>query len=69
MGENDQRNVTLGKKDKRKYFPCPLCDNNKLVKYSKKLKPYIVCNSCGVQLFVRNKEGEEILNKRIFREK
>ena len=24
---------------------------------SKKAKPYVVCNDCGVQMFVRNSEG------------
>jgi transcription elongation factor Elf1 len=40
-----------------KVFPCPLCENKKEVKISDKGKPYIICDPCGVQLFVRKSEG------------
>ena len=38
-------------------FPCPLCTIGLEVRESKKDKPYVVCNSCGVQLFVRLPQG------------
>jgi predicted RNA-binding Zn-ribbon protein involved in translation (DUF1610 family) len=38
-------------------FPCPLCGDALDIRQSKKAKPYVVCNGCGVQLFVRNEEG------------
>ena len=47
----------LKKERENSYFPCPLCNKKKLVKYTKKLKPYLVCNHCGVQLFVRKTQG------------
>ena len=55
--END--NVTLGvsSEDSTEYFPCPICFEMLEVRYSKRSKPYLTCNDCGVQLFVRGKEG------------
>ena len=38
-------------------FPCPLCTIGLEVRESKKDKPYVVCDSCGVQLFVRLPHG------------
>jgi predicted RNA-binding Zn-ribbon protein involved in translation (DUF1610 family) len=38
-------------------FPCPLCLVPLRVKSSKKGKPYVVCDACGVQMFVRAKPG------------
>jgi len=38
-------------------FPCPVCGVPQEVRSSKKDKPYITCNSCGVQVFVRGREG------------
>jgi transcription elongation factor Elf1 len=42
-------------------FPCPLCERDLNIKLSKKNKPYVVCDLCGVQLFIRKKEGINIL--------
>ena len=38
-------------------FPCPLCGQGLDVRQTKKKKPYVICDSCGVQLFVRSKAG------------
>ena len=38
-------------------FPCPLCGQGLRVKETKKDKPYMVCDPCGMQLFVRNAMG------------
>lgn len=38
-------------------FPCPVCGVPQEVRSSKKDKPYITCNPCGVQMFVRGREG------------
>ena len=38
-------------------FPCPLCLVPLRVRSSKKNKPYVVCDACGVQMFVRMKPG------------
>ena len=53
-------NVTLGKKHdegKSQYFPCPICFGMLEVRHDKNSKPYLICNDCGVQLFIRGKEG------------
>ena len=38
-------------------FPCPLCAKPLDVRATKKKKPYVICDSCGVQLFIRSKAG------------
>jgi DNA-directed RNA polymerase subunit RPC12/RpoP len=38
-------------------FPCPLCGAGLPILASKRKKPYCTCNKCGVQIFVRGKEG------------
>lgn len=44
-------------------FPCPLCRVSLVVRVDKTERPYLVCNSCGVQMFVRGKRGMELLKK------
>jgi hypothetical protein len=41
----------------KQFFPCPLCLNPLDVRQSKKRKPYVCCDVCGLQLFVRNDTG------------
>ena len=41
------------------YFACPLCGEPLDVRSSKKGKPYVTCNACSMQLFVRGPEGIE----------
>ena len=38
-------------------FPCPTCMAPLDVRQSKKDKPYVICDYCGVQMFVRNPAG------------
>ena len=38
-------------------FPCPLCKAYLPILASKRKKPYVICNSCGLQLFFRGKSG------------
>ncbi len=38
-------------------FPCPPCMRALDVRETKKKKPYVVCDPCGLQLFVRNETG------------
>ena len=40
-----------------KRFPCPVCAEPRHVRQTRNGKPYIVCDPCGVQLFVRGKNG------------
>ncbi len=41
------------------YFPCPVCGAPLDVRESKKAKPYITCDPCGIQVFVRGAAGIE----------
>ena len=38
-------------------FPCPICAKGLEVRQSKKNKPYVVCDTCGIQVFVRMPAG------------
>src|SRR5947209_864781 len=38
-------------------FPCPVCTGPREVLMTKKDKPYITCDPCGVQVFVRGPDG------------
>lgn len=38
-------------------FPCPVCGIALQVRQTKKQKPYIVCDPCGLQMFVRGASG------------
>jgi len=38
-------------------FPCPVCAQAREVRTTKKDKPYLVCDPCGVQVFVRGRGG------------
>jgi transcription elongation factor Elf1 len=41
----------------KRMFPCPVCADVREVRSTKKDKPYIVCDPCGVQVFVRGPAG------------
>ena len=38
-------------------FPCCLCGHKLDVRRTKKNKPYVICNGCGMQMFVRLSSG------------
>jgi transcription elongation factor Elf1 len=38
-------------------FPCCVCGEAREVGTTKKDKPYLICDPCGVQVFVRGKTG------------
>jgi hypothetical protein len=44
-----------------KMFPCPVCGVGLEIRPSRRRKPYCVCLSCGIQVFVRGKTGIERL--------
>ncbi len=50
---------------KNKTFKCPLCDEKIPIKSDRKNKPYIICNSCGLQMFIRYPSGIQILIEKI----
>lgn len=43
--------------DEKRVFPCPVCTDPREVRITKKRKPYITCDPCGIQLFVRGPAG------------
>jgi transcription elongation factor Elf1 len=48
--------VTIELSGKR-MFPCPVCVDPREVRLTKKKKPYITCDPCGIQLFIRGPAG------------
>jgi hypothetical protein len=45
------------------FLPCLLCGNKLQKRTDKHSKPYFVCNPCGIQFFVRRKQGIERLDE------
>jgi hypothetical protein len=50
-------NLAGDARPKRQQFPCPTCGELKRIKFSKKDKPYFICEECGLQTFIRGAEG------------
>src|SRR4051812_42289677 len=46
-------------------LPCFLCGKNLDKRIDKNGKPYVICNPCGVQIFVRRQQGIENLSELI----
>jgi predicted RNA-binding Zn-ribbon protein involved in translation (DUF1610 family) len=46
-------------------FPCPICTELREVRLTKKRKPYITCDPCGIQMFVRGPAGISGFNRLI----
>ena len=44
-------------------FPCPVCTKPLEVLMTKKDKPYVICDPCGVQVFVRGPSGIAEFNR------
>lgn len=38
-------------------FPCCICGEPREVRMTKKAKPYMICDLCGMQMFVRVENG------------
>ena len=47
----------------KQMFPCPICACAREVRITKKNKPHITCDPCGVQLFIRGPAGIEEFNR------
>ena len=46
-------------------FPCPVCFEPREVRQTIKHKPYMTCDPCGIQLFVRGPAGISAFNRLI----
>ena len=44
-------------------FPCPVCTAPRDVRITMKDKPYLICDPCGLQVFVRGPAGIEEFNR------
>lgn len=44
-------------------FQCPICLTGIDLKSDKNDKPYLICNDCGVQLFIRGRRGIQRLTE------
>ena len=51
----------------KRMFPCPVCADPREVRLTKKNKPYITCDPCGIQLFVRGPSGIATFNRLVDR--
>lgn len=47
---------------KDQFIPCFLCGAKIQIRYTKREKPYFICDPCGLQVFVRCKPGIKRLN-------
>ncbi len=41
----------------QRIFPCPICATGLDVRIAKTKKPYVICDGCGMQMFVRVRSG------------
>jgi DNA-directed RNA polymerase subunit RPC12/RpoP len=44
-------------------LPCVLCSQELVQRKDKHSKPYFICDSCGVQMFVRGRQGIKNLSQ------
>ena len=51
----------------KRMFPCPVCTDPREVRTTKKSKPYMICDPCGIQLFIRGPSGIDGFNRLIDR--
>ena len=49
--------------DGKRMFPCPVCTDPREVRQTKKGKPYVTCDPCGIQVFVRGPAGIAAFNR------
>ncbi len=50
-------------KETPQFIGCFLCGDKLEIRNSKKLKPYFICDGCGLQAFVRREKGIKRLKK------
>ena len=59
--------IAMTELDGNRKFPCPVCTDPREVRLTKKRKPYITCDPCGIQVFVRGPAGIAAFNRLIDR--
>ena len=53
----------MGEPGKKHMFPCPVCTEPREVRVTKKGKPYLVCDPCGIKVFIRGPAGIKEFNR------
>jgi hypothetical protein len=61
--KNGQEKEIEEKNREPELFPCFLCGEYLEIKYSKRNKPYFICDPCGLQAFIRRDKGIHSLKK------
>ena len=61
------KSISLSGFNGQRLFPCPICTELREVRITKKKKPYVTCDPCGIQLFVRGPAGISGLDRFIDR--
>ncbi len=51
----------------KRLFPCPVCTEPREVRMTKKNKPCVTCDPCGIQLFIRGSAGIAAFNRLVDR--
>lgn len=51
----------------KRVFPCPVCAEKREVRITKKKKPYLTCDPCGIQVFIRGPAGIAAFNRLVDR--
>ncbi len=51
----------------KRMFPCPVCTEPREVRMTKKNKPCVTCDPCGIQLFIRGPAGIAAFNRLVDR--
>ena len=59
------RNNSTPNMDVGEMVPCWLCGSPVEIKFSKRDKPYLICEECGLQTFVRHSKAESLLEARV----
>ncbi len=54
-----QKAKIMASANSRAMFPCPVCMKPREVRMTKKAKPCLTCDPCGIQLFIRGPAGIE----------
>lgn len=61
VNKNGEKRKVLVVSEDDLRVPCWLCGEIVGVKFSSKGKPYLICNNCGIQTFIRYRKAHELL--------
>jgi hypothetical protein len=61
LRKKDVSNINVMERQSMSFLPCILCRNKLQKRTDKHGKPYFICDPCGIQFFVRRRQGMERL--------